>query len=63
VLAKGNPKARLIPTEPRPRRPREEIEFLPDSPEVIAQTIDAIGYREQIDSAFMEAIKRAKGLI
>ena len=53
----------VIPVEPRPRRPREELEFLPDSPEVIAQTIDAIGYREQIDSAFMEAIKRAKGLI
>ena len=57
------PGPRVIPIEPRPRRPREEIEFLPDSPEVIAQTIDAIGYREQIDSAFMEAIKRAKGLI
>ncbi len=52
----------VIPVEPRPRRPREELEFLPDSPEVIAQTIDAIGYREQIDTAFVEAIKRAKGL-
>jgi hypothetical protein len=53
----------VIPTEPRRPRPRkEELEFLPDSPEVLAQTIDAIGYRERIDTAFQEAIKRAKGL-
>jgi len=56
-------KTAVIPTEPRPRRPREELEFLPDSPEVIAQTIDAIGYRQQIDTAFLEAIRRAKGLV
>jgi len=53
----------VIPTEPRPRKLRkDELEFLPDSPEVLAQTIDAIGYRERIDTAFQEAIKRAKGL-
>jgi len=53
----------VIPTEPRRRRPKlDEMEFLPDSPEVLAQTIDAIGYREKIDTAFQEAIKRAKGL-
>ena len=53
----------VIPTEPRRPRPRkDELEFLPDSPEVLAQTIDAIGYRERIDTAFQEAIKRAKGL-
>jgi len=53
----------VIPTEPRRPRPgKEELEFLPDSPEVLAQTIDAIGYRERIDTAFQEAIRRAKGL-
>jgi hypothetical protein len=59
----GERKPAVIPTEPRRRRPqKEELEFLPDSPEVLAQTIDAIGYREKIDNAFQEAIKRAKGL-
>ena len=58
------PKSRqsaVIPTEPRRPRGGEEMEFLPDSPEVLAQTIAATGYREKIDSAFQEAIKRAKG--
>ncbi len=53
----------VIPTEPRRPRPRkEELEFLPDSPEFLAYTIDDIGYREKLDTAFQEAIKRAKGL-
>lgn len=52
----------VIPTEPRQSPPRQELEFLPDSPEVLAQTIEAIGYRHKIDNAFQEAIKRAKGL-
>jgi hypothetical protein len=53
----------IVPTEPRLRPRKEgELEFLPDSPEVLAQTIDAIGYREKIDNAFREAIKRVKGL-
>jgi uncharacterized membrane protein (UPF0127 family) len=53
----------VVPTELRRPHPRkEELEFLPDSPEVLAQTIDAIGYREKIDTAFQEAIRRAKGL-
>jgi len=54
----------VVPVEPRRPRPGKEgqLEFLPDSPEVLAQTIDAIGYREKIDSAFQEAIKRVKGL-
>ena len=53
---------RVIPIEPRRPREREELEFLPDSPEVLAQTIDGIGYRSKIDNAFQQAIKRAKGL-
>jgi len=52
--------ARVIPTEPRRPRDGEEIEFLPDSAENLAQTVQATGYREKIDDAFEEAIKRAK---
>ena len=51
-----------IPTEPRPRRAKpDELEFLPDSPEFLAYTIEDIGYRDKIDSAFLKAIARAKG--
>ena len=53
---------RVIPIEPRRPREREELEFLPDSPEVLAQTIDATGYRSKIDNAFQQAIRRTKGL-
>ncbi len=49
----------VIPKEKRPRR-EGELEFLPDSPEFLAYTIDDIGYRERIDSAFQQAISRAK---
>lgn len=49
----------VIPTEKRPRR-EGELEFLPDSPEFLAYTIDDIGYREKIDSAFQQAIARTK---
>jgi uncharacterized membrane protein (UPF0127 family) len=60
---KGKPPA-VVPTGPRRPRPRrkDELEFLPDSPEFLAYTIDDIGYREKIDNAFQEAIKRAKAL-
>jgi len=50
----------VIPTEKRPRRDGE-LEFLPDSPEFLAYTIDDIGYRERIDSAFQQAVARVKG--
>ena len=53
--------ARVIPTEPRRPRGGDELEFLPDSPEVLAQTMVATGYREKIDSAFRAAIQRVKG--
>jgi len=47
----------------RRRKPRlkGELDFLPDSPEFLAYTIDDIGYREKIDSAFLNDIARAKG--
>jgi uncharacterized membrane protein (UPF0127 family) len=52
----------LIPTKPQQRQTKpDELEFLPDSPEFLAYTIDDIGYREKIDSAFLSAIKRARG--
>jgi len=54
----------VVPSRPRhPGTQKEnELEFLPDSPEMLAQTIEAIGYREKLDAAFQEAIARAKGL-
>jgi len=52
----------LIPTKPQQRQTKpDELEFLPDSPEFLAYTIDDIGYREKIDTAFLSAIKRARG--
>lgn len=53
---------RVIPIEPRRPREREEIEFLPDSPEVLTQTVNATGYRAKLASVFREAIARAKGM-
>jgi len=52
----------LIPEHPRQPRLRDEVEFLPDSQEFLAYTIDDIGYRGKIDNAFLSAIARAKGL-
>ncbi len=51
---------KLVPTEPRPRR-ESELEYLADSPEFLAYTIEDIGYRDKLDSAFQQAIARAKG--
>jgi len=58
-LQKNSPA--IIPEHKRRPRLKEELEFLPDSPEFLAYTIDDIGYREKIDSAFLNAIARAKG--
>jgi len=44
-----------------PKR-NDELDLLPDSPEFLAYTIDDIGFRDIIDSAFKEAITRARGL-
>ncbi len=53
----------VIPTDPtlRPKR-EDELEYLADSPEFLAYTIEDIGYREKLDNAFQEAITRAKHL-
>jgi hypothetical protein len=53
--------AKLVPIEPR-HRGESELEYFADSPEFLAQTIDAIGYRGKIDKTFQEAIDRAKQL-
>jgi len=49
------------PTKPSPPNPEDEMEFVSDSPEFLAHTIDDIGYREKLDNAFKTAIARAKG--
>ncbi len=51
----------VIPKHGRQPRLKGEIEFLPDSPEFLAYTIDDIGYRDKIDNAFLRAIARARG--
>ncbi len=51
----------VIPEQPRSPHLKDKLEFLPDSPEFLAYTIDDIGYRDRIDSAFLDAIARARG--
>ncbi|MDD5702992.1 MAG: ferritin-like domain-containing protein, partial [Dehalococcoidales bacterium] len=36
-------------------------EFIPDSPEFLAETIQDSGWREQLDQAFLAAVGRTKG--
>ena len=40
--------------------PGQSLDYLPDSQEFLAYTIEDIGYREKIDRAFQEAISRAR---
>jgi len=63
-MAKKQP---LYPHVPKsinagPGLPKVELRFLPDSPEVLAQTVSSTGYREKLASVFQQAIARAKGL-
>ena len=53
---------RKVNSVPRLAGQQEELDLLSDSPEFLAYTIDDIGFREKIDSAFQEAISRARGL-
>jgi hypothetical protein len=50
----------ILERKQHPER-RDDLDLLPDSPEFLAYTIDDIGFREIIDSAFRQAISRAKG--
>jgi len=55
----------LYPHVPKSRRAeprRDELRFLPDSPEILTQTVNATGYRAKLASVFREAIARAKGM-
>jgi len=45
-----------------PKLPQDELRFLPDSPEILTQTVNATGYRDKLASVFREAIARAKGM-
>jgi len=51
----------VIPKKPHQPKRHDDLEYLPDSPEFLAYTIDDIGFREIIDSAFRQAISRARG--
>ncbi len=39
---------------------KQGLEYLADSPELLAWTIEDIGYRDRIDTAFTQAIARAR---
>ncbi len=56
----GSKPPAVIPTKLRPSHPKEKtsLDFLADSPEFLAYTIDDIGYREKLDNAFQTAITR-----
>jgi phage FluMu protein Com len=60
IPQRGDEKTKVIPTAKPKRETPGELEYFADSPEFLTQTIDAIGYRDRIDSAFQEAIARAR---
>lgn len=37
------------------------LRFLPDSPELLTQTMNGTGLRARLESVFLQAIARAKG--
>ena len=56
------PKSRNA-TPRAPGRPRDiTLRFLPDSPELLTQTVNNTGLRARLDSTFLQAIDRAKGV-
>ena len=60
-LLSGGISSAVIPTEePPPPSPRDEIEFVSDSPEFLAYTIEDIGYRDKLDQVFETAIAKAR---
>jgi hypothetical protein len=60
--SKYAPSPASIPEQQRSVKSKNHLEFLPDSPEFLAYTIDDIGYRDRIDSAFLSAIARVRGI-
>lgn len=59
------PRQPLFPHIPKSRKKANtsetDLRLLPDSPEVLAQTIRATGFRDRLATVFQEAIARAKG--
>ncbi|MDD4984470.1 MAG: ArdC-like ssDNA-binding domain-containing protein [Dehalococcoidales bacterium] len=51
----------VILTKPPAPIPKEEMEFISDTPELIPFTIDDIGYRDKLDNAFEMAIAKVQG--
>jgi len=55
----------LYPHVPKTRHStvanRTGLRFLPDSPEILAQTVSATGYRTKLEQVFLQAIARAQG--
>jgi hypothetical protein len=46
-----------------PGQPRDiKLRFLPDSPELLTQTMNSTGLRAKLESVFLSAIKRAEGV-
>jgi len=65
------PRQPLYPHVPRSRKtalrvpgqPQDiRLRFLPDSPEFLTQTVNNTGLRARLESVFMQAIDRAKGV-
>ncbi|MDD5703124.1 MAG: DUF192 domain-containing protein [Dehalococcoidales bacterium] len=54
------PQQKTSPKVIQGHTPGQNLDYLPDSQEFLAYTIEDIGYREKIDRAFQEAIQRAR---
>jgi len=54
------PQQKTSPKVIQGHTPGQSLDYLPDSQEYLAYTIEDIGYREKIDQAFQEAITRAR---
>ncbi len=59
------PRQPLYPHVPKSRHKIETslkgLRFMPDSPEILAQTVSATGYRTKLEQVFLQAIARAQG--
>jgi bifunctional DNase/RNase len=55
------PPCLMLPAPKRPWWKKSYSEFLPDSPEDIAHSMDAQGLRGKIDRAFQNAVARVRG--
>ena len=51
----------VLPLTKQPMKGNASVEFLTDSPERIAESIDRTGLRDKLDQVFQTAIARARG--